>query len=123
MKHSKKVHSVVFGLFVGACSLALSGVVSADTHIERNGVNYTVVDNDAAGVCKAIVRDQPGQLRRALYHGIRGVDRQRAHTFYQCNETNLLTFAHQVNAVKVTSYLAPKFDKGEIVTTEEVASR
>ncbi|MDN3641013.1 DUF3718 domain-containing protein [Simiduia curdlanivorans] len=123
MKNSKKIQGVAFGIFIGACSLALSGLVSADTHIERNGVKYTVVDNDAASVCKAIVRDQPGQLRSALYHGIRGVERQRAHTYYQCNEKNLLSFAHEVKAEKVTSYLAPKFNRGEVVTTEEVASR
>lgn len=108
---------------LGGALFATATVVQADTRIERNGKIYVVADNEASGVCKAIVRDQPGQLRSALYHGIRGIDRSRAHTFYNCNSMNLLSFAESVEAQKVVGYLAPKFNSETMVTTEEVASR
>lgn len=123
MSKSNKMQGVVLGVVLGLSSLGMSVLANADTTIVQSGVKYSVVDNEAAGVCKAIVRDQPGQLRTALYHGIRGIDRTRAHTFYQCNNKNLLSFARDVNAVKVASYLTPKFDSGQLITTEEVAAR
>lgn len=108
---------------LGGALLATASLAQAEIRIERNDKIYVVADNEASGVCKAIVRDQPGQLRVALYHGIGGIDRSRAHTFYTCNDMNLLSFAEKVEAQRVVSYLAPKFNQDTLVTTEEVAAR
>ncbi|MBB3167315.1 DUF3718 domain-containing protein [Simiduia aestuariiviva] len=110
-------------LFAGVVLSAGAMFASADTRIERDGKVYVVVDNDASSVCKAIVRDQPNQLRNALYQGVAPIDRRRAHTFYACNDQNLITFAEEVEAKKVVGYLTPKFYGNQRITTEEVASR
>lgn len=123
MSQSKKVQGFAFGILMGVCSLAAVNVASADTRIERQGSVYVVAENEAAGVCKAVVRDQPGQLRTALYHSVSPIERHRAHTYYQCNDKNLLSFAKEVNANKVAAYLTPKFESNQVITTEEVASR
>lgn len=114
---------MTFGVLAAAALLATAGLAQADTHIERNGKIYVVADNEAAAVCKAVVRDAPGQLRSALYHGIRGVERSRAHTYFTCNQQSLLSFAQEVEAHKVAKYLQPKFNRDTTVTTEEVAVR
>lgn len=119
----KKVSVFLVAAALGGALLTSAALVQADTRIERNGKVFVVADNEASGVCKAIVRDQPGQLRTSLYHGIRGIDRTRAHTFYHCNDMNLLSFAEMVEAQKVVGYLAPKFNRDTLVTTEEVAAR
>ena len=119
----RKIVTLSTALALGGALMFTLPMAQADTRIERNGKTYVVVDNEASGVCKAIVRDQPGQLRSSLYHGIRGIDRARAHTFYNCNEMNLLSFAESVEAHKVAGYLAPKFNRSSMVTTEEVAAR
>ncbi|UTA47209.1 DUF3718 domain-containing protein [Simiduia sp. 21SJ11W-1] len=110
-------------LIAGVALSASAMFATADTKIERDGKVYIVADNEASSVCKSIVRDQPSQLRRALHHGLTPIERSRAHTFYQCNEKDLLSFAHEVEATKVVGYLTPKFYGNQRITTEEVASR
>lgn len=121
--HTASFSPLMISLLAGAALCAGATMASADTRIERNGKLYIVADNEAAGVCKAIVRDQPSRLRHSLYHGIAPIDRRRAHTFYVCNDKNLLSFAHEVQATKVVGYLTPKFYGQQTITTEEVASR
>lgn len=120
---ARSLAKMTVGLVAGVTMMAMAGMAGADTRIERNGKVYVVVENGSAGVCKAIVRDQPSQLRHALYHGIAGVERTRAHTKYACNDMNLLSFAREVQASNVIAFLQPKFERRQTITTEEVATR
>lgn len=102
-------------------ALAMTGLLATPAW-SKDQIRYVYKgEGSAEAVCMSIVRDSVPGVRRALRQG-RTQRLERSHLVYECNRMALDEFAFTVNAVEVSTYLAPMFGNDGRVTIEQVGS-
>ncbi len=101
--------------------LVLAGVVAMPSWAGEQVRLVYKGESSAEAVCMSIARDSVPELRRAFRQG-RSRLLERSHLQYECNNLALDEFAFTMNAVSVSTYLAPIFGDEGHVTIEQVGS-
>ncbi len=93
---------------ISACALLVASQAALAGKVEKKYIYHG--DEGARSICIAIAKNQVNRLSRSLRANKSGVIDHQVHKRFTCNDKDLLSFAEEVGAMKVTRYLAPKFD-------------
>ncbi len=115
----------IYNIFLIVIFAALSNSLSADSFLRERSVKY-VGEQEARGICRAVVDDDAQDLKRnllryknQLVYGYTYVLRDKAISGnFTCNGKDLLTFANEIGAQNISDYLI----KGGTVSVEEYVS-